>query len=152
MPGIPRHGHATTAGKSLTYQSWLSMRDRCFNPRNPRFLHYGGKGVTVNPRWDTFENFLADMGDRPAGTTLGRFRDQGNYEPGNCAWQNSQEQAKKGSSNGRARLHEEQVLCARALYTPKARRGCSIKNMAADLGVSFGTMDLAVRGVTWRSV
>ena len=96
-----------------------------------------------------FSHFLADMGDRPAGTTLGRLGDQGNYEPGNCQWQTTKEQAKTGSSNGRAKLTEEQVVCIRALYKAKTRRGCSAKNMAADLGVSFGTIDQIVRGVTW---
>jgi hypothetical protein len=54
---------------------------------------YGGSGVTVCERWLTFENFLADMGVRPEGTTLGRNLDMGNYEPGNCFWQTSKEQA-----------------------------------------------------------
>ena len=128
------------------------MRDRCSNPNSTRFEHYGGKGVKVCSRWDSFENFLADMGERPKGTTLGRYADTGNYEPGNCAWQTAKEQGKNGSSNGRAVLTEEQVLCARALYVPRARRGCSTKNMASDLGVSFGTLDMAIRHITWRNV
>jgi hypothetical protein len=127
----------------------MSMKARCLNPSSKRWLHYGGAGVKVCERWMLFSHFLADMGDRPAGTTLGRLGDQGNYEPGNCQWQTTKEQAKTGSSNGRAKLTEEQVVCIRALYKAKARRGCSAKNMAADLGVSFGTIDQIVRGVTW---
>lgn len=98
-----------------------------------------------------FSNFLADMGERPEGTSLGRLGDKGNYEPGNCQWQTAAEQAKRGSSNGRAKLTEEQAACVRALYKAKARRGCSARNMAADLGVSFETVDQIVRGVTWRN-
>jgi len=135
-----------------TYRSWLQMHQRCSNAKNIRFEHYGGKNVRVCPEWQSFEGFLQDMGQRPPGTTLGRFGDRGDYEPGNCAWQSSEEQAKHGSTNGRARLTEEQVLCAIALYKPKARRGCSLKNMAAELGVSFCTLDYAVRGVTWRQI
>lgn len=100
----------------------------------------------------SFSNFLLDMGERPLGTSLGRIGDTGNYEPGNCAWQAPAEQGKKGSGNGRARLSEEQVQCVRSLYAPKARRGCSAKNMAADLGVSFGIVDNIVRYATWRHV
>ena len=126
------------------------MKGRCLNPSSLRWRHYGGAGVKVCDRWMLFSNFLADMGERPNGTTLGRFGDLGDYEPGNCQWQTSKEQAKAGSANGRAKLTEEQVACIRALYRPKARRGCSAKNMAADLGICFGTVDQIVRGVTWR--
>lgn len=99
-----------------------------------------------------FSNFLADMGERPEGKTLGRIGDIGDYEPGNCEWQTTAEQAKIGSGNGRAKLSEEQVLCIRALYTPKARRGCSATNMAADLKMSFATIDEIVRYKTWRHI
>lgn len=108
--------------------------------------------VTVCARWNDFQLFLADMGERPKGTTLGRFNDLGNYEPGNCAWQTVSEQAKRGSSNGRALLTEEQVLCVRALYAPHARRGCSLTNMAKDLNVGFAVLDNIVRRQTWRHV
>jgi hypothetical protein len=128
------------------------MKGRCLNPSSSRWRHYGGADVQICSRWMQFSNFLADMGERPAGTTLGRLGDKGNYEPGNCEWQTSMEQAKPGSSNGRAKLTEEQVLCIRALYRSRARRGCSVKNMAADLGLNFATVDQIVRGVTWRHI
>ena len=76
-----------------TYVSWRSMIDRCTYPYMHEWMHYGGAGVTVCERWlRSFENFLADMGERPPDTTLGRFGDVGNYEPGNCAWQTRAEQ------------------------------------------------------------
>lgn len=72
-----------------------SMIQRCTNPNAPRFERYGGANppVGVCDRWMVFGNFLADMGQRPEGTTLGRFGDTGDYEPGNCAWQTPKEQA-----------------------------------------------------------
>jgi hypothetical protein len=130
----------------------MSMKSRCGNPNTARYERYGGAGVKVCDRWMRFSAFLEDMGERPAGTSLGRFGDLGNYEPGNCAWQTPAEQGKKGSGNGRTALTEEQVHCIRSLYKPKARRGCSAKNMAADLGVSFGTVDNIVRHATWRHI
>ena len=151
MSTAVKHGHAAK-GWSPTYRSWMSMRDRCRNPKNSRFAHYGQKGVTVCARWNDFQLFLTDMGERPEGTTLGRYNDSGNYEPGNCAWQTVSEQAKRGSSNGRALLTEEQVLCVRALYAPHARRGCSLTNMAKDLNVGFAVLDNIVRHKTWRHV
>ena len=152
MAAVLEHGHATRAGQTPTYRSWVAMRQRCQKPGVTGYENYGGAGVLVCPRWDSFENFLADMGERPPGTTLGRFGDKGNYEPSNCAWQTPEEQAKIGSCNNQAKLTEEQVLCARALYVPGARKGCSLTNMAHDLGVRKGTLGKAVSGFSWRHV
>jgi hypothetical protein len=66
------------------------MKLRCGNPNATGFANYGGRGITICDRWageDGFANFLADMGERPLGTTLDRYPDNdGNYEPGNCRW------------------------------------------------------------------
>jgi hypothetical protein len=151
MPVKEKHGHAAN-GYSPTYRSWLSMKNRCQQPASKGWKHYGGAGIKICDRWLMFSNFLADMGERPEGKTLGRIGDTGDYEPGNCEWQTTAEQAKIGSDNGRAKLSEEQVLCIRALYAPKARRGCSATNMAADLKMSFTTIDEIVRCKTWRHI
>lgn len=87
-----RHGHALTYSASPTYRSWQKMRSRCNNPRNNRWEEYGGRGISVCRRWDVFENFLADMGERPEGTTLDRINVDGDYKPGNCRWATPKEQ------------------------------------------------------------
>jgi hypothetical protein len=77
---------------SPTYISWENMRQRCDNPNATGWERWGGRGITLCERWDSFENFLADMGERPEGTTLDRIDNDGNYEPGNCKWSTSKEQ------------------------------------------------------------
>jgi hypothetical protein len=69
------------------------MRRRCEDPKHAAFLQYGAIGVKVSERWQRFETFLADMGERPNGKTLDRWPDRdGNYEPGNCRWATPKEQ------------------------------------------------------------
>lgn len=83
-----------------TYVVWFTMKERCLLPTHNMYPKYGGAGITVCERWLRFENFLADMGERPPGKTLDRYPDgKGNYEPGNCRWATPKEQARNRRSN-----------------------------------------------------
>lgn len=87
------HGQPGVAPPTPTYISWQSMKQRCLNPNAPNYHKYGGRGIGVHPDWvGSFEVFLANMGERPNGTSLDRIDSTGHYEPGNCRWATPLEQ------------------------------------------------------------
>lgn len=82
-----RHGHFANGKPSPTYVSWQGMIERCCTVTASNYPRYGGVGVTVCDRWrESFEAFLADMGERQAGTTLDRIDGTRGYGPDNCRW------------------------------------------------------------------
>lgn len=87
------HGHSRRGKMSPTRQSWKAMKNCCLNENQENYPDYGGRGIKICERWlNSFENFLADMGERPAGTTLERRYVDGDYSPSNCMWATSSQQ------------------------------------------------------------
>lgn len=81
------------------YSSWYNMKDRCNNPNNPKAHLYSQKGITYDPKWETFEGFLKDMGERPEETSLDRIDGNKGYYKENCRWADSHTQATNTKRN-----------------------------------------------------
>src|SRR5690606_21210101 len=92
-------GHTVGRKYSPTYSSWQSMLARCRYDGRDNAERYRNKGIAVCERWSSFDNFLADMGERPEGTTLDRRDSSKGYEPGNCCWSTPTSQARNTRRN-----------------------------------------------------
>jgi len=137
-----RHGHARHGQETPTWISWQAMLARCrYLDRDGAKKHIG-RGIKVCDQWNSFECFIADMGERPSGTTLDRLDNDGNYEPGNCRWATPVEQA-RNRRNARLDFNG-------AVEVALARLGGeTCKSIAARYGFSESLPREIVKRRTW---
>ncbi len=88
-----------------TYRVWAAMIQRCHNPKSSSYKWYGARGITVCEHWRAYENFYADMGDRPAGLSIERLNNDLGYSLSNCKWATIQEQASNQRHPGNPKTH-----------------------------------------------
>lgn len=105
------HGHGGNGTQSPTYKSWAAMKNRCDNPAADAYRYYGARGITYDVTWADFKTFLADMGERPSGTSLDRVDGSLDYTPSNCRWSTRVEQA-RNKRNNRMLTHGGTTKCA----------------------------------------
>lgn len=142
---VRKHGqrrHDSTGGKTKTYRTWLGIKARCSNPTNVDFHRYGARGINVCQAWDeSFEQFLADMGQHPGGDlSIDRIDVNGNYEPGNCRWATPKEQA----NNRRSAVRFEYQGRVMSVPDLAAIAGVSVDCMYQRLRVGHKTPEQAV--------
>jgi len=117
-----------------TYHSWRSLRNRCNNKHTWNYHRYGGSGVTYNNRWDSYDLFLEDMGERPDGKTLDRIDNTKGYSKENCRWATPSEQ----QSNRKCNLWIE--------YNGELK---TAKQWALDLGLAPGAVWNRIKLLGW---
>lgn len=141
------HGHTSRqligSKYSPTYSSWMAMRTRCNNSKRDNADRYYERGIKICPRWESFENFLQDMGERPKGKTLDRWPNKhGDYEPGNCRWASPRDQA---------RNTRRSVLTLETATEVAIQRlsGATCKEIAGRYGISESLPREIVKGRCW---
>lgn len=135
-----RHGESSRTHRSPEYTAWQNMRARCLRPAHPKYADYGGRGITIDPRWDSFEAFLADIGRRPGPDySLDRIDNDGCYGPGNLRWATRPEQQRNRRP---VRLDPEAVEVIRSSSE-------TVTALAHRLGVDRKTIRSARDGVSW---
>lgn len=121
------HGQSHKGGRPTpTFTAWVNMIQRCTNSKHKSYARYGGRGITVCERWlRSFDAFLEDVGEKPAGLELDREKNHLGYEPGNCRWV-----TRVVNGNNRDVCHA---------ITHDGRTH-NIKQWAAELGISHQTI------------
>lgn len=121
--------------KTPEHNTWIDMRSRCRNPRCKAYPDYGGRGITVDPRWDSFTRFLSDMGPKPSPAhSIDRIDHNGPYSPENCRWATQIEQANNTRANR---------------FLVFAGKSQTIAQWAREIGVSEDTIEQRLRVLKW---
>ena len=125
------HGATSGPRRSREYKAWLGAKARCVNPASHRFKNYGARGIRMCAEWiDDYSAFLRDMGSAPNGKTLDRIDPNGNYEPSNCRWASTGEQARNRTNN---------------VYVSYLGKRMVLQDLAEHVGVNYSSLHHAYR-------
>lgn len=122
------------------------MVDRCENPQNKAFSHYGGRGIAVCARWRSFKDFLTDAGSRPSPKhSIDRIDNDRGYEPGNVRWATQKEQTRNTRANKLLTFNGE-TLC---MSEWAERTGIGSPTIRTRLVLGWSVADALTRPVTF---
>lgn len=125
------HGHRVGRKTSRTRKAYEHAKSRCNNPNNPKYPNYGGRGIRMCEEWLTsFDAFLRDMGECPSDRTLDRVDVNGHYEPRNCRWATTSQQARTRTDN---------------VLVEHDGRKMVLKDFAALMGVNYKSLHRCVK-------
>jgi hypothetical protein len=136
IDNITVHG---CSGKKITseYIAWDNMKSRCYNPNNPRYKHYGERGIKICDRWlgkNGFQHFIEDMGAKPSAEySIDRIDNDGDYEPSNCRWATIKQQ------RNNQRVHPNSILI----------KGEPLRSYCKRNNISFHTMYNRIKICGW---
>jgi len=141
-----KHGGARrSTGITRLYRIWSGMLNRCRNPNNQAFSHYGGRGISVCNVWHSFPAFRdwAEANGYRDDLSIDRINNDGNYEPSNCRWATQKEQGRNQPQN-------------RAVIRSDGRRFAYVADAAQMTGTTTSQIASAIRrngtsgGFGWR--
>lgn len=134
-----RHGMTATP----TYKSWSCMKARCLNQNNRDFKNWGGRGISFCHKWENFEGFYEDMGEKPHGMTLERKDVNGHYSKENCVWADRTEQSRNRTYTKLDMTLAEEIRALRS-------KGFVYKEIAEIYGISQSQVFRVCKGQSWR--
>lgn len=118
------------------YHVWRSMRDRCTNPHFKQWKDYGGRGIRVCKRWDSYALFVADMGPRPNGYLLDRINNDKGYSPSNCRWATRSQQQLNQRVTRKVVIGRKEYIAAKLAKIAGIKTDAIIERVAAGLPFS----------------
>lgn len=98
---LTTHGHCPNKVDTKEHRAWVSMKQRCLNPKDFAYHNYGGRGICIHHDWiNSFSSFLSHIGLAPTPEhSLDRIDSNGNYEPGNVRWATRHQQCRNRRTN-----------------------------------------------------
>lgn len=144
--------HGRSHKNDKTYLAWCNMKTRCNNKNFKDAATYSEIGITYDPAWESFEQFLADVGEAPEGTMLDRRNNNEGYSKDNCRWVSAAVSARNRSN---VKLDVEKVLVIKQRLKQKPTylsHNAWNKAIGKDYGVSATVINQIRLGNNWVDV